>query len=61
MIAVESLDFRYCQTDFRLRVPDLVVESGAKTALVGPNGSGKTTLVYLMAGITLRFQAISCG
>ena len=53
MIAVENLDFRYGQSDFRLRVPELVIEQGAKVALVGPSGSGKTTLLNLMAGITL--------
>ena len=53
MIAVENLDFRYGQGDFRLRVPKLVIEQGAKVALVGPSGSGKTTLLNLMAGITL--------
>ncbi|NQT13353.1 MAG: ATP-binding cassette domain-containing protein [Planctomycetes bacterium] len=53
MIAVENLDFRYGQSDFRLRVPELVIDEGAKVALVGPSGSGKTTLLNLMAGITL--------
>ena len=32
MIAVENLDFRYGQSDFRLRVPKLVIEQGAKVA-----------------------------
>ena len=53
MIAVENLDFRYGQGDFRLRVPELVIDEGAKVALVGPSGSGKTTLLNLMAGIRL--------
>ncbi len=53
MIAVENLAFSYGQNDFRLRVPELVIEQGAKVALVGPSGSGKTTLLNLMAGITL--------
>ena len=56
MIAVENLDFRYGQSDFRLRVPKLVIEQGAKVALVGPSGSGKTTLLNLMAGITLPLE-----
>ena len=53
MIAAKNLDFRYGQSDFRLQVPELVIETGAKAALVGPSGSGKTTLLNLMAGITL--------
>jgi putative ABC transport system ATP-binding protein len=56
MIAVENLDFSYGQNDFRLRVPELVIEQGAKVALVGPSGSGKTTLLNLMAGITLPLE-----
>ena len=52
MIAVENLDFHYGQSDFRLRVPELVIEQGAKVALVGPSGSGKTTILNQMAGIT---------
>ena len=56
MIAVENLDFSYGQNDFRLRVPELVIEQGAKVALVGPSGSGKTTLLNLMAGITLPME-----
>ena len=53
MIAIKKLEFQYPQSDFRLRVPELSVEKGAKVALIGPSGSGKTTLLNLMAGITV--------
>ena len=53
MIAIENLEFHYPQSDFRLRVPELAVEKGAKVALIGPSGSGKTTLLNLLAGITV--------
>ena len=53
MITIEALEFRYAGSDFRLRVPELAVEKGAKAALIGPSGSGKTTLLNLMAGIAV--------
>lgn len=53
MIVVQDIDFRYTQSDFRLQIPEFVVEKGAKAALIGPSGSGKTTLLNLMAGIAL--------
>jgi putative ABC transport system ATP-binding protein len=53
MIRIENLEFHYPQSDFRLRVPELVVEKGSKVALIGPSGSGKTTLLNLMSGITV--------
>ncbi len=34
MIAVENLDFRYDGSDFRLRIPQLVIQPGAKAAPV---------------------------
>ena len=51
MIEIKGLQFAYPGGDFRLRVPDLAIETGRKTALIGPSGSGKTTLLNLVAGI----------
>jgi ABC-type lipoprotein export system ATPase subunit len=53
VITVESLEFRYAEGDFFLRVPDLSIAAGATVAFVGPSGSGKTTLLNLIAGISL--------
>ena len=49
-IIFENVSFRYpnCQ-EFALRNINLVVESGAMTALVGKSGAGKTTLCNLVA------------
>ena len=51
MIAIKDLLFQYGNTDFRLRLGELSIEPGTRTALVGPSGSGKTTLLHLIAGI----------
>ncbi len=53
MIIVHDLDFSYPDAGFRLRVGELVIEAGARTALIGPSGCGKTTLLNILAGITL--------
>jgi len=53
MIEIRELEFRYSHSDFRLLVPELLMEKGTRTAMVGPSGSGKTTLLSLMAGILL--------
>ncbi len=53
MIAVHDLDFSYPDGGFRLRVGELVIEAGGRTALIGPSGCGKTTLLNMLAGITL--------
>ena len=53
MIRIEGLAFRYREGDFRLRLPALEIDRGARAAVVGPSGSGKTTLLHLVAGIAL--------
>ncbi|MBC8325646.1 MAG: ABC transporter ATP-binding protein [Verrucomicrobia subdivision 3 bacterium] len=50
-IAIDQLKFEYGPERFRLEIPDLQIESGARVAFVGPSGSGKTTLLRLLAGI----------
>jgi putative ABC transport system ATP-binding protein len=37
--------------DFRLTIPRLSIERGARVLLIGPSGSGKTTLLNLLCGI----------
>ena len=51
MIAIEDVQFRYSEGEFRLTIPRFSVPDGATAALVGPSGSGKTTLLNLVAGI----------
>ena len=51
MIEISNLSFGYADSDFRLTIDQLVVESGQCTAIIGPSGCGKTTLLHLIAGI----------
>lgn len=51
MISIQSLEFAYPGSDFRIHVPEFHVASGEKVAVIGPSGSGKTTLLNLVAGI----------
>ena len=62
-VRIRDLRFRYGDGDFRLHVPQLVVEDGESLAMVGPSGSGKTTLLHLMAGIAVpqSGQVVTCG
>jgi ABC-type lipoprotein export system ATPase subunit len=53
MIAIQDLVFEYGRGEFRLRIPELVIEGGRKGALIGPSGSGKTTFLNLVSGIAL--------
>ncbi len=51
MISIHSLEFRYRNGEFHLKVPEFTVAQSEKVAVIGPSGSGKTTLLHLIAGI----------
>jgi len=51
MISISQLTFTYGDGTFRLRIPQLALQSGESAVIVGPSGSGKTTLLNLIAGI----------
>ena len=49
--SLQAVEFGYGDAGFRLKIPELTLAAGSRTAFVGPSGSGKTTLLRLMAGI----------
>jgi putative ABC transport system ATP-binding protein len=51
VIRLEDVRFRYRTGEFRLHLPELLVDARSSVALVGPSGAGKTTLLHLVAGI----------
>ena len=51
MISISQLTFTYGDGTFRLRIPQLTLESGRSAVIVGPSGSGKTTFLNLIAGV----------
>lgn len=53
MIQLRDVIFGYPRGAFRLSIPELCIDSGARVAVVGPSGSGKTTLLNLVAGLTV--------
>ena len=63
MIELRDLEFRYGHGGFSLRVPELYIEAGVRTAAIGPSGSGKTTLLNLISGIErpASGQVVSAG
>lgn len=59
MIELSEVRFRYeakASSAFELRVEQLALSAGSRTAIVGPSGSGKTTLLHLIAGILTPSQ-----
>jgi ABC-type lipoprotein export system ATPase subunit len=53
MIALNSIEFQYPQSDFKLHIRDLKFDKGSRSAIIGPSGFGKTTMLNLLAGILL--------
>ena len=51
MIEVNNVTFGYRVGGFRIDIPNLVVKTGEKVAVIGPSGCGKTTLLHLLAGV----------
>ena len=51
MIEISNIHFQYPKSDFKLHIDRLNIDSGSKTAIIGPSGFGKTTLLNLLAGI----------
>lgn len=56
MIRLRDVAFGYPDSDFVLRVAQLDVPPGSRSALVGPSGCGKTTLLNLIAGVVQPHQ-----
>jgi len=51
VIAIDGLEFRYSEGDFRLVIDTLAIEPGTFAAVIGPSGAGKTTLLRIVSGI----------
>ncbi len=51
MIELKDISFQYPQSEFELKISELSIQAGSKTAIIGPSGFGKTTLLNLIAGI----------
>ncbi len=53
MIEIADLRFSYPDSQFRLAVPSLEIETGSTAALIGPSGIGKTTLLNMISGVSV--------
>lgn len=56
MIDLRTVEVRYPDDLFHLRIASLRVDTGEKVAIIGPSGSGKTTLMNVIGGIVLPRQ-----
>jgi len=50
MISTEGLSFKYTGQD-PINFPDLSIDRGQHTLLIGQSGCGKTTLLHILAGL----------
>lgn len=52
-VSLNNVTFAYAGAQERpvLKIPDLMIQKGCTTALIGPSGTGKSTLVALLLGL----------
>ena len=53
MIELNDVKYSYPNSDFHLSINNLSIDTGQKTAVIGPSGFGKTTMLNLIAGILI--------
>ena len=53
MIELNDVKFQYPNADVAFYFEKELIDSGSKTAIIGPSGFGKTTLLNLLAGILI--------
>ena len=49
MIQIQQLKFSYPQSKFQLTIPELIIQSAEKVAVIGLSGCGKTTLLNILS------------